>query len=649
MDSFNATSLFSFLGVAVGTLLYVILLAIIVRHPDRSGESGVRRQVNFLLLTTAVLGILWNGINLIEFVWRDFLSQPLPAYFTATAFAAFGFLPAVVVNSEWRAADRADANVRRLTVAAYCLSVLAAGLHFYDAFFFNFAPSAEALWILTVGYSLILVALFVLTRRSSLEHKTVWATALAIFAVSVLHLSRQPNDENNFWFVELIAHQASLPIVFVILHQNFRFAFADLFLKRALSLILLATLVGAAYFAVAVPLLALHDHHQQPDIEQIGINLILWMAVAVLYPPLHRLAVWTVDRLLLRRVDYAEFKREIARQLAARETAEATLELVKDKLSIVLTAKKSSFGETPHDSFAANSALVKFTKDETEVLIPTADQPQYKIHLRDFSGGRQLLSEEIEMLEEIALQTARRIDVVRVSHERCERELREREFSNLTVEAELRALRAQINPHFLFNALTTVGYLINAAPEKALQTLLKLTELLRGILRSSGEFQTLGEELKIIRAYLEIEQARFEERLRIEIDVPDALLPLKIPSLILQPLVENAVKHGISPKKDGGKISLTARRDAESYVLQVRDTGIGINRANFSEKRLSRVGLNNIEQRLNLYFDGAASLSVTGAIDGGTTVEIRLNALILESHQRDRPKAKVEQSARVSI
>ncbi len=408
-------------------------------------------------------------------------------------------------------------------------------------------------------------------------------------------------------------------------------------------------MVGGAYILIAAPLLALHEHHQQPDIEQIGVNLILWMIVALFYPLLHRLAVWLVDRILLRRVNYIEFQREIARDLTMAETAKIAIDCVKDKLSAALTAKNSSVREIRAEPSSAVAPLVKLSKTETKITIPTADQPQYQIHLRDFSGGRQLLSEEIEMLEDVALQTARRIDVVRVSHERCERELREQEFSSLTTEAELRALRAQINPHFLFNALTTVGYLINVAPDRALQTLMKLTELLRGILRSSGEFQTLGEELKIIRAYLEIEQARFEERLRVEIDVPDALLSFRIPSLMIQPLVENAVKHGISPNKDGGTISINARRDAENFILRVADTGIGIDETKLAEKRLSRVGLNNIEQRLHLYFDGAATLTVEGEIGGGTLIEIRIKTSALEANQHYKTKSNPKIAERVAL
>ena len=139
------------------------------------------------------------------------------------------------------------------------------------------------------------------------------------------------------------------------------------------------------------------------------------------------------------------------------------------------------------------------------------------------TGGRRLLSDDLATLEAIAVVVARRIDAIRITNERYEREIREQEIGKLATEAELRALRAQINPHFLFNALTTIGYLIQTAPPRALETLLRLTALLRAVLRSEGEFTTLGRELEIVESYLDIERARFEQRLRVTIDVPARL------------------------------------------------------------------------------------------------------------------------------
>jgi len=224
----------------------------------------------------------------------------------------------------------------------------------------------------------------------------------------------------------------------------------------------------------------------------------------------------------------------------------------------------------------------------------------------------------------------RRVDAIRLARERYERERREQQIAALASQAELRALRAQINPHFLFNALTTVGYLIQTAPPRALKTLMQLTALLRGVLRSEGEFTTLGRELDLIESYLDIERARFEDRLRVTIDVPAALKGLRVPPLLLQPVVENAVKHGIAPQRHGGTVVVTARLDpagaGSTLVLVVHDSGSGITAAELARGRVLGVGLTNIERRLACHYGASAVLSITSDPNGGTTVEIRLPA-----------------------
>src|SRR5207245_11692376 len=194
----------------------------------------------------------------------------------------------------------------------------------------------------------------------------------------------------------------------------------------------------------------------------------------------------------------------------------------------------------------------------TLVTVPSTDPPRFVIVIGQLSGGRRLLSDDLATLEGIAVVVARRIDAIRMTNERYTRELREQEIGKLATEAELRALRAQINPHFLFNALTTIGYLIQTAPPRALETLLRLTSLLRGVLRSEGEFTTLGRELELVESYLDIERARFEHRLRVTVDVPTRLRHIRLPPLLPQPMVEHPVKHGIGHKQSGGEVVIRA-------------------------------------------------------------------------------------------
>jgi LytS/YehU family sensor histidine kinase len=262
----------------------------------------------------------------------------------------------------------------------------------------------------------------------------------------------------------------------------------------------------------------------------------------------------------------------------------------------------------------------------TTILAPTTEPPQYRLTISGMAGGRRLLSDDVAFLEAVAVMVARRIDAVRVIHERCARDLREQETIKLATEAELRALRAQVNPHFLFNALTTIGYLIQTAPESAFETLMRLTTLLRGVLRrSEGEFTTLGEEIELIESYLEIERARFEDRLRVTIDAPRELRNHRIPALLVQPLVENAIKHGISPSRAGGEVVISARLvSGDKLQIGVRDTGLGVSEQAMAQGRKRGVGLSNVERRLKTHYGDQASFSINSAPGNGTMVEISL-------------------------
>ncbi|MGH9915173.1 MAG: sensor histidine kinase [Pyrinomonadaceae bacterium] len=204
----------------------------------------------------------------------------------------------------------------------------------------------------------------------------------------------------------------------------------------------------------------------------------------------------------------------------------------------------------------------------------------------------------------------------------------------LALEAELRALRAQLDPHFLFNALTTIGYLIQTTPEKAFDTLMHLTALMRKVLRRvAGDSTTLGEELDLIDSYLAIEHARFEHRLRVRIDVPHELTMCRIPPLIVQPLVENGIKHAISQNSAGGEICITAHvktvngsinQAKKMLVIKVSDTGAGPGKTELAKARRKGIGLSNIEERLAHYYGSEAQCKMFSTSGFGTTVELHL-------------------------
>ena len=188
-------------------------------------------------------------------------------------------------------------------------------------------------------------------------------------------------------------------------------------------------------------------------------------------------------------------------------------------------------------------------------------------------------------------------------------------------EAELRALRAQIHPHFLFNTLNSIAALIHEDPNAAEDTLTRLADVFRYALKASDhEHAQLAEELGFLRSYLEIERTRLGARLRVREDIAPGLEAVPIPSLLLQPLVENAVKHGIAPRVEGGTLSLTARREGDMLVLEVGDDGPGGWDGSASENGF---GLRSVRERLKLAGPPHA-LDVISGRGAGTRVRVTL-------------------------
>lgn len=659
MTSINIVALINLVGFVVGAALYAMLLVMVVLSPARKLRAGKLEfraaefgsSVNGLLAATAVLGSLWNVGALATYGVKDFgVDEPLP-FVTALSFTALGFLPAVVVHSVLRAQASAR-TAPWIGVVAYVLSTTAGIMHFYSAAAVNTGHSNAALMMLTVGYLAVILALVLTTRRQPGSRWAVCASALAVFAVSALHLSQHSHSGPETWSIQLLGHHASLPLVLAILYQDYRFAFADIFLKRALAFVMLIAVVFTSYLFVAAPLLLSRSGRVQLEPVTIAALLGLWVLTALLYPELRRAAIWFVDSVILRRADYMEVKARLTQVFAEAEDAETVLKEVCQALGPALTAAKVSWSVTgnseplgKHTDGAASEPEFWSKQPDRLVLrvepwsdggalvyIPTSEPPYYQLSIGELAGGRRLLSDDIDMLETVALMAARRIDFLRVAHERCEQVSREQEISKLATEAQLRALRAQLNPHFLFNALTTIGYLIKAAPNRALDTLIKLTDLLRRVLSSNDDSVTLGEELKLIASYLDIEKERFEARLRVHLDVPPDLLSISLPPLLIQPLVENAIKHGIGKSRFGGEVTVAASlepahenaSDTKRMVLRVKvsDTGVGASEAEMARQGRRGLGLGNIEERLRCYYGAAAQLQLQSTPGKGTTAEV---------------------------
>ena len=188
--------------------------------------------------------------------------------------------------------------------------------------------------------------------------------------------------------------------------------------------------------------------------------------------------------------------------------------------------------------------------------------------------------------------------------------------------ANLRALQAQIEPHFLFNTLANVTSLIDPDPATAKRMLESFIRFLRASLASTRTRQTtLGGERELIAAYLDVLQVRMGERLRYRVEVPAALADFAIAPMLLQPVVENAIGHGLEPKVEGGRVEVRAYREGPSVVIDVADTGVG-----FGDATRGGVGLSNLRERLRALHGDRASLEIRENAPSGTLVRVRLPA-----------------------
>jgi two-component system LytT family sensor kinase len=203
---------------------------------------------------------------------------------------------------------------------------------------------------------------------------------------------------------------------------------------------------------------------------------------------------------------------------------------------------------------------------------------------------------------------------------RNERKLEQQE--RLLSEARLAALTSQINPHFLFNTLNSVSSLIRTDPNQARVMVVRLSKVLRRLLRKHENFTTLREELTFIDDYLSIEVVRFGDKLRFEKDIAPDALDMLIPSMLLQPLVENSIKHGLSSKVEGGSIRIAAHRSGSRLNLVVEDDGVGIPESKLNKLLDSGIGVTNVNERLKVLFGGEYRMWVESQPGRGTRIHI---------------------------
>jgi len=210
---------------------------------------------------------------------------------------------------------------------------------------------------------------------------------------------------------------------------------------------------------------------------------------------------------------------------------------------------------------------------------------------------------------------------------RIEHRLQEQE--KLLMAARVEALASQINPHFLFNTLTSISSLIRSQPETARMLIVKLSGLLRRLLRSQEHFVTLREELEAIDEYLDIESIRFGPKLRIEKSIDPGSLDVVVPSMLLQPLVENSIKHGLSPKIGEGRITIRSTRQDGHTIIDIIDNGVGVSTERADRAQTGGIGLRNVNERLRVIYGANYQLQLDSVPGEGTCARIVVPELVV--------------------
>jgi len=199
----------------------------------------------------------------------------------------------------------------------------------------------------------------------------------------------------------------------------------------------------------------------------------------------------------------------------------------------------------------------------------------------------------------------------------------------LLLRARMDALASQINPHFLFNTLNTVTALIRVDPDTARGVVLKLSNILRRLLRKHETFVPLREELSFIDDYLDIEVARFgEDNLDIVKEIDERTLDTFIPSMLLQPIVENSLKHGLAPKLEGGRIYLRTSNSNGRLHIEIEDNGVGISEEKMPHVYVEGIGLSNVRERLRVLYGADFNLDINSHEGRGTRIKIDVPELV---------------------
>lgn len=584
------------LGHSAGTLIFAIFLYLLLR--DR---AGARLRGSRLTMSAAALACLWNFASLLVIAWPSDLLVTISS-------SALSLLPAVLLHLSL------GGRFRWVQWSGYALSFGTVLIHATEPLFRSEQNHTLALRLTTYGFGLLTLLAVVLMLRSArmLTSRLAGTMSLFLFSLSFVHFGVA---ETGSWAAELFAHHAGIALALFVLLQDYRFLLLDAFLR------FLANILFAGGFMLAM--LSLVDvrgviAQGQLNPFREGMLIVAGCLLLLLFASLRARLDHLLQRLVFRRPNLDPVLQRLREEASGSTDERAFLDSAAAISGRYLEAELVEGGELVQ-AVTLPCPVSDLTGEDRERLgqagveaVMPLQLPASKSRTVFFGrrrGGRRYLSEDFEALTRIQAEILKQMEI-----------FREAELRRLVSQAELRALQSQIHPHFLFNALNTLYGVIPKESAGARRTVLNLSDIFRYFLRSDRAYIPLEEELHIVRAYLEIESMRLGPKLRTDIDVTAEARTVSIPVLTIEPLVENAVKHGVAMKTEGGTVSLKAWVEEGTLRIRVSDTGGGFGPPAAGG---AGVGLENVAKRLRLSYGDASALRIESDAQG-TRVEFAI-------------------------
>jgi two-component system, LytTR family, sensor kinase len=593
------------IGHTAGLLLFGLVVFLLLRDLRAQGLRRIK-----LSLAAAILAFTWNAGSLLALGFPNQHSSVIAAV-TTVSFSALSLLPAVLLHVALQGRDRWP------VVTGYAVSASAILLHIGELFSPDLVLHQSALFVIALGFGLLAIVSLVLLRTGRSDPSvgmSEWISliCLLLFSTSFLHFS--PQHVSAPWASEVTWHHIGIPVALIVLLQDYRFLLLDTFARFLVNF-------GLASLYIMSLLLVNQRFRLWEAIQRstfrAGIYLVLLCVSLILFAYVRNILQAWMGRVIFRRQSTDACGKVIANlatkvrseeELLSRACQETARHLDAERFAIVSELIESKRIERPSVLFPEGRAG-EFGREDfsVEAQIPLRfSSGDFRVLIfGPRRGGRRYLSEDLEDMRRLGSGIVEQVERFRAE-----------ELKRLAAQAELRALQAQINPHFLFNALNALYGTIDRGSYIARRTVLNLAEIFRYVLQGDRAVIQLSEELKIVQAYLEIEALRLGDRLETELVIADSARSAMIPILSIQPLIENAVKHGISGKSGGGRVSLKAERNLGGLLVTVEDTGIGFEESSRNQQGGTSMGIENVRRRLLLCHGPEADLHIQSSSSG---------------------------------